>query len=104
MQALIVDLPDFVRDADPSQLEGIFEQIAERINIAAAYQRFCLKALDSKDLSEMARFKYQLMFDWACAEMDAAHHAAQRICELTGQTLRVRHGYVARRWILEVTR
>jgi hypothetical protein len=104
MQTPIVDLPKFVVDSSLSPLERVFEPIVERINIAAAYQRFCLKTLDSNGLSAMERFGYEGMFDWACDEMDAAHHAAQRICELTGQTLRVRHDYGNRRWILEVTR
>jgi hypothetical protein len=103
MEALIVDLPRFVKDASPSAMDSIFELIAERINIAAAYQRFCGTKLRSEGLSEYAQFKYQLMYDWACAEMNSAHHTAQRICELTGKTLRLHHDWASRRWGLEVS-
>ena len=104
MPQLIVDLPEFIGNASPSLMGDIFDQIAEHINIAAAYQRYCLKMFSSNGLSEMAQFKYNLMYDWACAEMNDAHFTAQRICELTGQTLRVRHDHATRRWVLEVTR
>lgn len=102
MEALIVDLPRFVTNASPSAMDSIFDAIADRINIAAAYQRFCTTMLRSEGLSEFALFKYQLMYDWSCAEMDSAHHTAQRICELTGKTLRLRHDWLAQRWCLEV--
>jgi hypothetical protein len=104
MQNLMVNLPDFIGACSLGLMDQIFGQIEERINIAAAYQRFCWQKLTEPELSSIATFKYQLMLDWACAEMDMAYANAQKICELTGQSLRVRHVHAARRWVLEVTR
>jgi hypothetical protein len=104
MPTLIVDLPEFIGNSSTCLMIGVFMQIEERINIMAAYQRHCLKMFRSTGLSEMAQFKYQLMYDWACSGMNDAHYTAQRICELRGHKLRIRHDHTTRRWVLEVTR